>query len=583
MTKEEFIKYCEQNIKDFQTKLIPAFLEDRIFNLLPQFVTEYCINNKEAQERILTLTPTQLDIFNKIIRYSLKSNQDWIPNAALFLNNIRNPKYINFFKSLEGRILTSEEIENLIFLTNNHSNFFDIKIYEDLESVEYHQEKVAEKMKTDDPNIILLTKYGLSYDSANKYLKRYGKDLEHLPDSPEKEFLIDIKNILNSRGTAIRKISNIELINNLNSRLRNLFTTIYNQELYQVNSEKLYLGTSNYNGINIPIYDAGTDFTMSIYSYGLASDYNEPDNYYEDWNRPIDTSINFCNSIITSSSIRTTVKHCIYGFSQIPYNDIQLIAPNDLGTGGVEGNPNVTNFYQEDKLIADVSFRIPEEMVNYTRTTNNEIYRSRKTLVNGHFERVNPNYIVYLKETKDTDMENDPIWRESRKAAVQFGKNGTPLPIVIVDCEECLKTNLQKLDEQITSFTSRYDDISSIRKIVERLYTLISGYRNFSKLSNKYLNSDVIMSYFNKLREHIVRSSEIVPNIALVNINTLIQTLELEHVKQLASPYWIKMYEKETGLKVERPKEIYDILYRDKAAIEKRVEEYGYQENFNLN
>lgn len=71
--------------------------------------------------------------------------------------------------------------------------------------------------------------------------------------------------------------------------------------------------------------------------------------------------------------MRTTVKYCVYGFSSFAYNDIQLIAQNDLGTGGVEGKPNVSNFYHEDKLIANVSFRIPREMINYTRTTNNEM------------------------------------------------------------------------------------------------------------------------------------------------------------------------------------------------------------------
>lgn len=106
MTKEEFIKYCEKNIEKFSEKLNSRFLEDRIFNLLPQFVTEYCINNEETQERIVNLTDTQLDIFNKIIAYALQYNTDWVPNAARFLNLIRNEKYQALIKSLEGKNLT---------------------------------------------------------------------------------------------------------------------------------------------------------------------------------------------------------------------------------------------------------------------------------------------------------------------------------------------------------------------------------------------------------------------------------------------------------------------------------------------
>lgn len=84
MTKEEFIKYCEKNIEKFSEKLNSRFLEDRIFNL----------------------TDTQLDIFNKIIAYALQYNTDWVPNAARFLNLIRNEKYQALIKSLEGKNLT---------------------------------------------------------------------------------------------------------------------------------------------------------------------------------------------------------------------------------------------------------------------------------------------------------------------------------------------------------------------------------------------------------------------------------------------------------------------------------------------
>lgn len=579
MDKEEFLRECEIKIKNFHENFISSFLDDRIYNLLPQFAIEYCLSNKEAQEKIVKMTDTQLDIFNKIVMYATNYNQDWIPNAANFINCLENSNYTDLFISLEGKNLSLGEIENLIFLTNNYSNFFKVNKYDDLQSVESYQDIAIAKYKTDDPNIILLTKYGLSYDKANNYLKRYGKDLNKLPDGIEKQFLIDIRNIISGKGTSNRKHDNIEFINNLNSHLRNFFTSIYNKELYQIN-ESNYMGAAYFNGVDIPLYDAGTEFTMSIYSYGLAATYNEPDNFYEDWNRPIEQSINFCNSIITDSSMHTTIKHCVYGFSSFAYNDIQLISPNDLGTGGVEGNPNVTNFYHKDKLIADVSFRIPSEMVNYTRTTNNEIYRSRKTLVNGKLQRVNPDYIVYLKESSETDIQNDPIWRKTTKAAYQFGHDNKPIPIVIIDCEECLKANLKKIDNQIEQFTSRYDDISSLQKIVEHIFTLRAGYKRNDKLVSKYLNQEVVMSYFNTLLNHIIKTSEVVPNIALVNINTLISTIDLEHVKTLASPYWIRKYEAETNQKIEKPKELYEILCAARTQIEQRIAKLGYKEEF---
>ena len=47
----------------------------------------------------------------------------------------------------------------------------------------------------------LLNKYGISFNTANEILKRFGKDLELLPESQEKRFLTDISNIMSNKGT----------------------------------------------------------------------------------------------------------------------------------------------------------------------------------------------------------------------------------------------------------------------------------------------------------------------------------------------------------------------------------------------
>ena len=112
-------------------------------------------------------------------------------------------------------------------------------------------------------------------------------------------------------------------------------------------------------------------------------------------------------------------------------NNLSLLGANDLGTGGIYKDLNVTNPYHQKKLIADVEFRTPGSLINNTRFTNNEVYRSRRRVINGKLERINPDYIVYLK-TKE-DFNSDQIWLESLKAAKDFN-----IPIVVVDCQKCL-------------------------------------------------------------------------------------------------------------------------------------------------
>ena len=63
------------------------------------------------------------------------------------------------------------------------------------------------------------------------------------------------------------------------------------------------------SGGGINIYDAGLDFNMCIYSYGMATEYETPENFKDAWNRPSIATDYMCNSIINSSSIKTHVKH----------------------------------------------------------------------------------------------------------------------------------------------------------------------------------------------------------------------------------------------------------------------------------
>ncbi len=561
---EDIKKELLKKNKNLEQDLLPGFLSPRTINKLSIDIIEYCINYKIVQQKIISMSNNELDTFTKIIKYAKSLNQDWIPVAANYIRTLDNPNYRSLINSIKDKDLIKEEIITLTFISNNYKNFYNINSYEDLTNFEAIRDKELHKRtNTVDPTILLLSKYGISYDTAHKYYSRYAKDIEHLSSSKVKDILIDIKNIMDGKGTNLFEAVDYNIISNLDSYLRNIFTTIYNESLFKITSSTELITTKEYNGKQIPIYNAGVDFYMSIYSYGLATNYEEPENFYDDWNRPVTRNENFCNSIISSSNIRTKIKHCVFGFSTYEPNDIELLAPNDLGSGGIDRNPDVTNFNNRDKLIANVEFRIPKEIINYTRFTNNEVYRKRRRVVNGQLQKVNPDYIVYFRETKDTNIEEAKVWQESLKAAENFN-----IPIVIVDCEECIIHNINTIEKKLTEFETSYEYSNILKDIIESIFTLTYGYRNMEKLYNKYLNSEVTMNYLHRIINHIKEMSTNAPNNAISCLDLLLNTLKLEHIKKLASPYWINEFTKGEGLK--EPTAIYDYINSIKLDIEQR-------------
>lgn len=564
----EFISRNQHIDRDKAKRIV----NEKFLSLFPPHILEYCANYEIVQEKLLSLTNTQLNIISKIISSSESLNQDWTIPAAEFITLVENPAYRELMGALEGKLLTDKEIESLMFLTRNSFNYYGIRNYEDLSNINIIRQSQYEKTKTSiSPEIILLNKYGISFNTANDYIKRFGKDIELLPKCAEREILEDIAHILKNEGTFDSISYDYELINNLNSRLSNLYTYLYSKELYQLQEQSFIQNYQAEDGTQIPIYDAGVEFTLSIHSLGMAAGDKPPANYYESWNRNIARDGNFCNSIITGRSIQTSVKTCIFGFASYAPNDLKLIAPNDLGTGALQDDPITSKIGHDKNLIAKVEYRVPSQMINNTRFSNNEIYRSRRRVVNGKLEKVNPDYLVYLKESNDTDILNDPIWSQTVKASIDYkNATGTPLPIIIVDCEKCLAYNVQQLEGMINSFITNFDDENLLINIIELMHTLSTGHRrNQSNIVDKYLSKETRLRHFETLLSVITEMSEYVPRIALKHLKTLEDTLTSENVKLNASPHWIKKYCGED--KIEKNPTIFNIIEQYRRAIEKKL------------
>lgn len=566
MRVEDVITYLKEQNTFVSKSLLDGFVNDITVKYLPLYFFEYFSLNENAQRKTMSLSENQIVVLSKILKYSENNNVDWIPLSANFSHFLENNNFTNLVTDLEQNELTDDLIEKFLFVICNSRNYFKINSINDLRNLESIRNE-RQNHNTNDPNIILLNKYGISYDAAFNIYKRYGKDIKELPESTEKDFLIDIENIIQGRGTNRSICDNYNLIINIDSKLRNLFSNIYNNGIYNC---EVNIPIGNIEGV--PIYDAGVEFLMCIYSYGLATNLQIPQNFKDDWNRPSISVDYMCNSIINSLNMKTHIKHCVFGFSNIGQNELALLGSNDLGTGGIYREVNVTNPYHQDKLIADVEFRTPNELINNTRFTNNEVYRSRRRNNKGKLERINPDYIVYFKTGENNESE---IQAESLKAAKDFG-----IPIVIIDCEKCLLHNLEKIEYELQLFESRYDDAISIKSIIEKIYTLTTGYRDIApQLLEKYLQKDKLLNYINRISMHIDKISTMSPKTALDCINVFLETLDDEFEKILKSPYWVQKA-REQGYVVEKPLDIIEIFKNKKSELENI--DYSIRNNYQM-
>ena len=562
MDVSNVISYLKNSNKRLEETLIDGFINDNTIKYLPIYVLETFALNKEAQLIIMNLSLNHLKNISKIINYTSNMNQDWISICAKYYHFINNEKYTNLVNEINDKELDYQYLRNLLFIINNSRNYFNINsIYELINLSDVRNNKNNQNSETNDPNILLLNKYGISYDNAYNLYLRYGKDVLRLPESKEKNFLLDIKNIIEGKGTQKIVFDDIDFIINIDSILRNFYSKIYNNIFYNPTIDKK-IGSYD----NVDIYDAGLDFNMCIYSYGLATEYQVPENFKKDWNRPSISTDYMCNSIINSCSIKTHVKHCLFGFSKFQDNDLSLLGANDLGTGGIYQNLNVTNPFYQKQLIADVEFRIPDELINNTRFTNNEVYRSRRRIVNEKLERINPDYIVYLK--REDNFYDDLIWKESLQAAKDFS-----IPIVIIDCEKCLIHNVDKIEKQLELFESRYDNPEIIKTIIESIYAISSGYKDISlELLEKHFSLDKKLSFIMRISKHIDEIANFAPKTALESIKIVLDTIDLEDAKVLKSPYWVNKA-KEKGYKVGKPIDIITYFEGKQKELEKILNE----------
>ena len=428
---DEFIKLEENNIdKDILLKMSEKnedvlktdfkILAKKYIDLLGIDIVNQIACYQDIINNVVSLNDNELKLLSKLLNLyiSKTKNYEWTNLANILIDNL---------ESYEELIENLNKIENInigrLIPILIHKNTFNIRSIEDIENFQKIKRKKCEEL-INSQNIkekqesILLKIYGQNIQEAEKF----GEDIDKIQDEELKKYiknLIKIIEINNSDelNKLYEQIKEEKIVNPLliEKRLKIEYWKLYNNDLFKIKDAIKLQDEEN-------LYSAGTNFKMIITSVAPFV-YNEIENYKKDWNRPSIGSQHFCASYIRNDMLgHAIIPHVCYGFEQMSLDSLVLSGTNDIFSSGFSFE---TTSKREEKYLA------PDSQIQQTQRYNEMDFRRIQSE-----NKKQPDYIVVFK--KNGKIKN---MRKAKKASYDFEN----LPIVVIDVDECLRTEKEKI------------------------------------------------------------------------------------------------------------------------------------------
>lgn len=538
----------------------PRFLSDEITSHFTKAQVEILSCYPKLQEKILKLSPNSSGakiIYELVDKY--KDNLEWIPILEKSLDNINSPEYVNLLSSINGKELSSEEKENLMYLlmTNNH---LDISSFEELKNIDSVRENYINMLIERNTLGSLKTAYfektfGIDLATAINLVNLYGKSLESntidsLDEKSRLEFILleNMKKIIGLNNLDVLKyyVENInlefvvkpDLMVTYEARLKYLFTQEFNKSFTKPLQEDKVI--SNINGEqDLDIYlAAGRDgkkkCRMMITSIGAYTSMEEPDDYYASWNIDKIASHGCCCSYVGEKNLGTAeVKYCCLGFTDYELGALQLSGPYDLCSASTKDSYQISSMYSSMYLL-------PDDVLGYTRHTHNETVWERRNISGDVMFKKQPSYIVYFVdnfEDRLSDPEAMKQWESVKKAAANFSieVDGVKksLPIMVVEREKIAKSQLEIIQNKLNEFKTTLDS-KLIKDVISDYESNYAGNREYHlNISEKYFpkHEQLSDSVVGKIIETIEKIYTTEHNIAIECIYELEKAVRNEQEK----------------------------------------------------
>lgn len=512
---------CYSEIQEKILNAINYDYQERLF-FLKSKANEKIINENKLKEKIIEICIEKYDL-NTLDKILENINKIQLPNL-----DEENLECEEIIKSLINAIMLSEDYfdvsffyENIKFgkynqkdLTFNHWRLIicECIIYDDIKNLKKFAPNILTYLDNKEQKCfaLLQIKYGIDINDAKILVQKYSKGLHSIlelndEDRKIKDIILDIEKIINLNDEQIRQIyddlnnsdfdfsknlDNALVITELEKKCISIFTKNYEKSLYKLEDNEP-THEVEFEGKKIKCYTPKEDFNMFVRSEGAYSfNWKEPDNYENYLNMSRISYHGNCESFICQNLIALArPKGPIFGYSDCNANNLLLMAPYDLVSNKANTSFSTIN---GDKTDRGVCFLPPKEMIDSTRHGHNEVVFERNSFEGNKIKKRLPNYVVWIKESNDEDIEKDEElkkrWESTKKAASQLN-----IPIVIIDREyfaEKEKIKIQKMFEILSGKSENYLEMSRIeimREIIVQFENNVTGLRFANEsIKNKY-------------------------------------------------------------------------------------------------
>ena len=418
-----------------------------------------CFPNVQA--KILNLSEKEYEIFAKCLNSYVERTEtdEWTTIATYLLENLQNGEYSELIDNIEDiEKVDIEKLSKILQLTND----VGIKTVEDIDNYEEIQKKKCDEIIKSEGHIeekkkaVLLKLFGQDMEYTKTILTRYGEDISSIEDGEEKDFVIALQEIMEIENEdVLRQIyeecEGIGIVDKtiIERDLKTAYGKKFNEGLYETKFEDIIEEKDlpeELRGLNLNVYDAGTDFKMIITSIAPFVS-NNPEDFKKDWNRPAIGSQHFCASYIRNDMIGIPpVRHLCYGFSEMKEDALMLSGAGDIWSSG---QSFVSSAMRDEKYYS------PEKQINSTTGYNEMDFRR----IQGGVKK-QPDYIVAFKRNGVI-----PNIEKIKQAVKDWGEK---LPIVIVDVDKCLEAEKGKVEELLRSYHSSKNP-ETAREILQKV------------------------------------------------------------------------------------------------------------------
>ena len=543
---KELLKYkldylYTKNNEIFQT-LSPILLSSK-FECVSMKELEKLSLHPDIQGKIFLFNSQEIKILSRIMEFLDNEKYDFSVIIYHIIQNISFHK--NLIKKINIDSLTEEQLKNLIFILSKEIKVLIVVSQDDLFDDKFeilrkeYEEKISLMVENDKIDIetlretILYTKFNLSLKEAQFICSRYCKNIEELEKSDLNKDILNILKQINN----IFKCQDVEelktlyticpILNgdfysamSLESSIRKEYAKMYNKTLYQLNENHLLdenhylyknektrhiyekIKEASYNGKKPQFYIIDGDFNLQIHALGAYNkSYVRPENFKDDWERPLIINHGICTSYIGNNQIANArISHPVYGFSE--YEESALLC-----AGNYDLVSNSINTKYAISLEKPYDFLPPKEMINNTRHTHNEMVLERRCNINGKSFKRMPNYVVYFVDDINNEANfdmNNTLYNETVQAAID-----NDVPIIIVDRLKYAKSERKKCDDLINEFYNTLD-VNYLENAFLTFFNNAIGCINYKKSGSeyhKYFDKDSFDKIYNEVLNFIKSNS----------------------------------------------------------------------------